>query len=306
MPFKKRYSGRKPKRTYKKRYSGGKTKSTYKRRSFKSKRRTSRKNAGVSKMIKTYAETYKKIGVPVVDGLPSALTVHPTIFHREFDYANASLTNPFGTHLNCTSVTQGLGANMRTGDYVYFKSIQGALRIKVNSSASATPQQELPIRFRCIWFKNKRVYSPTGSVSLPGLSIFLTPDGKGIGPDSSGALGTTGPMTEMQFFTAPFNLRHFNIIKSKDFTLSPASVVGPVGGAPMLLQGMSNLPSHKIIKFNLPINQKCKYDNRTDNVEDRDVHLRLLILSMPTGGSLVYPADGWTVSMDSVGLYTDL
>ena len=306
MPFRKY----KPKRFTKKKWTPKYTKKkTFRRATKFSRKRTYVKNKSMAKGMKTMVETKKILGTPILTDIPrttwSLAGVNPSnVFQLEYDYANAAASSPFGQALNCTNVVQGITANQRIGNYVYFKNIQGALRISMETGlAAVSPELRQPIRFRCIWFKNKRVYSPVGAVSDPARAMFLDPIGNAFGPESG---IVTQTMTPLQFFTAPFNLRHFKIGTVKEFTLGPpVNLANPIGAAVAYSQSNSNLKTHKIIKFNLPIWQKCKFDvgNR---VEDRDVHWRLMVLAMPTGGGVVGPADQWRLSMDSVGLYNDV
>lgn len=304
MPF--RVS--KPKRFAKKKW----TPSRFKKKAFRSatkysRKSTYKKNRYVAKSLKTMAETKKILGRPQTDLVPvTTFGVGPAssdVYQLTFDFSNAALSNPFGTALDCSTIAQGVAANQRTGNYVYLKSYQGALRISMTTPVdSPTPELNQPIRFKVIFFKNKRIYSPVGSVSQPTQSLFLTPDGNSIGPNT-GTL--TQQMTKLQFYAAPFNLRHYKIGMVKQFTLGPPLNLGDNAHHLNNAQSMSNLKSQKIIKFNLPVWQKCKYDT-SNHVEDRDVHWRCFVLAIPSGGGTTGPANQWRMSMDSVGLYNDV
>lgn len=306
MPFKRSF---KRKSSFaKKKWTPGK----YKKKSFRAGRKfsrasTYRKNKHIAKSIKTIAETKKIVGQELLNQVPIVTVPNSKVYSYYYDFANAA-PNPFGTALDCTTIAQGVGADERTGNYAYLKNIQGALRIAMTTPVdSSTPEFNQPVRFKAIFFKQKRVYAPAGVQFDPTEDIFLTPGGDKTGPGRE-VLGVQS-MSTLQFFAAPFNTRNFKIGMVKNFTLGPPMNLGDNAHAGMSnSQSNSNLKTHKIIKFSLPIYQKVKYD-RDNHPEDRDCHWRLMILSMPTGGGSpvnVGPASQHMLSIQSVMLYNDL
>lgn len=299
------YAKKSFKRKYSKSKFGGKHRKTaYKRKSYTKRSSTSnyRKNAGISKYIKSYAETKKQINQAIVKNLaPDVTVLGSNVWQLKFDFANGITGGLFGTALNNTTLTQGSSAAQREGKYVFWKSIQGNIRIKMQNQETIDVETRGPVRFKVIFFRNKRKFTAPGVTSDPTKLLFLLPNGDPVGPESLDGTGDQH-MTELNFFTAPFNYRHFDILKTHQFTLQAGIDIQRAASS---MAAIGNLPSHKIIKFNVPINQKTRYD--TNNFPtDRDLHTRMYVLSMPTGGGDQAEANNWNMDMDSVGLFTDL
>lgn len=296
MPYTKKST-----RKYAKSKFGGKRRKTpYKRKSYSKRSSTSnyRKNAKFSKYIKSYAETLKKTNaVPVVDQLPSVTVAGSNIYNIGFDFSNAAAAPfAFGHALDNTTLT----TSVRDGKYVFWKGIQGHMRIKMNNGEDILVSTRGPVRFKCIFFRHRRMFAAPGKTFSPQEYLFLLPNGDPTGPES--LVGLNQEMTPLNFFTAPYNYRHFEILKTYEFTLQAGIDIQRQASS---MAAIGNLPSHKIIKFNIPINQKVRHDVNGIPT-DRDLHTRLYVIAMPTGGGLQSDADNWTMDLDSVGLYTDL
>lgn len=272
----------------------------------------------VSRSLKPYAETKKNLGIEVVNQAPVVTweytgpgpSVQSNVYTLGFDFSNASASTDaqYGGALNCTAIRQGNASNERIGNYVVGKAISGSFRIAMDAiTTSAEPWVKQPVMFKCFWFKSNRSGSPTGTVFNPNKYFFIKPAGTGTGP---AAEDDTGPspaqdMSLLNFYTAPVNRKHFTLLKKMQFTLGPPVVYGDAGHHLNNSQSNADLPSHKIVKFRIPLGTKLQY-NESNTVQDKDVHVRLMVLAMPTGGVTNYAANNWTMSMNSVFYYTDL
>jgi hypothetical protein len=82
-------------------------------------------------------------------------------------------------------MAQGLTAQERIGDYVYFKKTHLSLQVDMNESSTILP----PVEFRCIVVKARASNIPAGLTDTPQTSLFLNTIGAPEGYATSGVNG---------------------------------------------------------------------------------------------------------------------
>lgn len=178
-----------------------------------------------------------------------------------------SIPSSWDTNLNNLAgivMTQGLSAQQRIGNYVFYKKTHIVFQIDMLASSDF----DAATQFRFIVAKSRQLALPAGLTDTPQTSLFLNNIG--------GATGhAVTAVTAMDLMNQPLNKRDWVVYKDFKFTLSPNEAAG--GGFNF------KYPSRKDIPCDLKYYCKTRIHPTTNTPEDLDAHYIIYIYSSSIG-----------------------
>lgn len=252
MPFRKPYS--KPKRltarkTTSTKYSSSRGKPMRYRYNFKKK---INQTMAVTRMLQNVSETKTCALSDFNEATPAPIQVSAIAYVKNF-----TMGGPPSQWTNFSALNgvpaPGTAANQFNGKSFYWKHT--TLMMRITTNASNTP---VPLRFRVVVYKPRRVASQAGFTTNPSIGLFQDTDGNVVGASTSGIGGTDLMLLNV-------NKRNFDVKYDYQFLLQPPGVHESGNPPKPHLQG--TYPCDKTMKFYLPIMRKLfKDDNRPDYI----------------------------------------
>ena len=181
----------------------------------------------------------------------------------------------------------GTGSNERIGNYIFLKKAHFEYEIDMAKGTDGG----LPIEFRFIVAKSRRLAIPAGQNRDPNTSLFLSLDGSDFGASSSGINGT-------DLMVQPLNQRIYTIYKDTKFILS-----NPLNVNSTATQAYSgHYPCMKRFSLNLPFYTKANF---TASTKPTDVDFKWMIMLYARSLDKDEPATEYEVNVRGVLSYSD-
>lgn len=222
--------------------------STYKapRTKYNIKQRT-REAKGISRLLRNVIETKKTAHDPFNEVSPTAIAVGSVAyFHGGVVGGPLTAWGPGWDNLGGIPTGGSSGAQFEGNSY-FMKNITIMGRITTNVVSGP-----LPMNFRLIVAKNRRIASAIGFTANPSTQLFQNFDGQQVGHDVAGITGT-------DLMLLNTNKAHFDILKDVKFSLQPPGQQDPAGTDPRpQIQGVYKCSRE--FKVSCPINRKIYRD----------------------------------------------
>lgn len=264
---------RRPTRKYTRKSPG----KTLPRFNFSRKRYSS--NRRIASMLSKFSETKLSAMTRIDEQAPSAIQLGALAYQTGFVIGGI----PSGwTGLNdvaSMTITQGVQAGQRIGDYVYMKKSHMTLEIDMKETTQAG---NLPTEFRVIVFKARRAAYPAGTTKNPGTSLFLDEVGNDFGHGSSGFNGT-------DLLRQPLNKRLYTIKHDYKFMLSNPLETAVASGY------SGHYPCMRRFQFNLPYFKKAHFEGGVNSPTDLDFHWAVYIYARSLDKDT--KADNWEANL---------
>jgi hypothetical protein len=184
----------------------------------------------------------------------------------------------------------GTGADQFIGRSFYWKHSTVFMRLTTNAV-----QSPIPMRFRCVVYKPRRIAMQAGFTNDPTTALFQDTTGNFVGASTAGVTGT-------DLMTLNINKRTFDVQRDFTFTLQPPGIAPQNDQPRPLIQGV--YPCDKMLKFYLPIERKLfKEDSRPDFIGVGHHWCISIFADTVTRDGL---ADNWETSVRGSTIFLDM
>lgn len=233
-----------------------------------------------------FAETKFLPLAPANEATPAAIQVGAKAYFKGFVIGTRPSSWSSGpSDLGGISITKGVDANQRIGNYVYLKHTLVNLNIDMKLNTDVAPPQE----FRVIVFRQRREAMPAGVNPDPAGTLFLTEAGGSTGHVVGGINGT-------DLMLQPLNKEKWIIVRDQKFTLQK-----PNHGQDSF--GNGGYKNSKNFRISLGYRKKAHYEsaNLPTNVP---YHYGIFIYARSLDKD--HNASNWEVNLRGSTLYNDV